>query len=133
MKVNKFALCAFNFLAYNYEISGPLAVNTLLHPSKYYTPEKSLKRVNLENPQLYFFKIIFQGTINKETTDSFIPFGILIIMPISNFNDYNYRGKQLELYSVYNYIKTISHIKYSARQNDNILFDKSHPNPLSKI
>lgn len=38
-----FALCIFNYLIYNCEISEFLAANTLLGLSKYYSLEKSLK------------------------------------------------------------------------------------------
>ncbi len=54
-------------------------------------------------------------------------------MPTPVFDDYHYRGEKLESYSFYNYIKTISRIKYIARQRNDILFDKRHLNPLSKV
>ncbi len=54
-------------------------------------------------------------------------------MSTSIFDNNNYREKELESYSFYDYINTISHVKYSARQRGDILFDRKHPNPLSKI
>lgn len=36
--VHKFALCTFNWLVYNWEISSPLATNSLLELHKYYIP-----------------------------------------------------------------------------------------------
>ncbi len=76
MEVDKFALYAFNYIAYDREISGPLATNTLLGLLEYYTCKKSLKRVNLKNLWLYFPKIIFHDAENKEATDGLITFGI---------------------------------------------------------
>ncbi len=92
MEVDKFALHAFNYLIYDREISDPLAANTLLGLPEYYTPKKSLKRVNLKNLQSYFPKIIFQDAEDKEAADSFIPFGISTMMPTSIFDDYHYQG-----------------------------------------
>lgn len=133
IEVDKFVLRTFNRFAYNREISEPLATNMFLSLPKYYTSKKSLKRVNLKNLRLYFPKIIFQDVEDKEATESFIFFDISLIMPTSIFDNYNYRGKELELYSFYNYIKAISHIKYSAKKRGDILFNRRHPNFLSKV
>ncbi len=133
MEIDKFALRAFNHLTYNREISGPLATNTLLSLPEYYTPKKSLKRANLKNLQLYFPKIIFYNAEDKEAADNLIPFGSSMIMPTSIFDNYHYRGEELKSYSFYNYIKTIFCVKYSTRQRGDILFDRRHPNLLSKV
>lgn len=45
--VNKFALRAFNRLAYDREISGPFAASSLLELPEYYTPQRSIRRINL--------------------------------------------------------------------------------------
>lgn len=91
IKVNKFALCIFNCLAYSHKISRLLAVNIFLDfIPEYYTSKKFLKRVNLKNFQLYFSKIILQNGENKEITKSFIPFCSLTMVPTLIFNNYNY-------------------------------------------
>ncbi len=128
MEVDKFALRVFNRLAYDREISGPLAANTLLGLPKYYTPEKSLKRVNLKNLRSYFLKIIFHDAEDEEAADSLIPFGTSTMMPTFIFDNYHYRREELESYFFYDYIKTISRVKYSARQRGDILFDRRYPN-----
>lgn len=133
MEVDKFVLRAFNCFAYNCEISGPLAANILLGFPKYYTPEKSLKKVNLKNLWLYFPKIIFQDSEDKEVPDSLIPFGISTMMPTFILNNYHYWGKELDSYSFYNFIKTIFSEKYCAKQRGDILFNRKHPNPLFKV
>lgn len=43
IKINKFALHAFNYSIYIYEISRILAVNIFLNFSKYYISKKLLK------------------------------------------------------------------------------------------
>ncbi len=133
MEVDKFALHALNRLAYNRAISGTLAANTLLSLPEYYTPEKSLKRVNLKKLRLYFPKIIFHDAEDVEVADSLISFGTSTMMPTLIFDDYHYWGEELKSYSFYDNIKTISRVKYCTRQRGNILFDRRHPNPLSKV
>lgn len=83
--------------------------------------------------QFYFPKIIFQEVEDEESVDPLVPLDNLRMIPRSVFDDYYYRRKKLESYFFYNYMKVISHIKYSARQKSNILFNSYHFNPLSKI
>lgn len=59
IEINKFALYALDYLAYNCQIIRPLVINTLLRLSKYYIFEKILKKINIKILQLYFLKIIF--------------------------------------------------------------------------
>lgn len=47
LDINKFVLQAFHHLAFNYEISGSLVANMLLDFLKFYTSEKTIKKVNL--------------------------------------------------------------------------------------
>lgn len=54
-------------------------------------------------------------------------------MPTSFFNNYYHWGKDLKSYFFYDYIKVISYVKYNTRKNNNLLFDKHHPNHLSKV
>ncbi len=115
MEIDKFALCVFNYLAYDLEISELMAANTLLGLPEYYTPEKSLKMVHLKNLWSYFPKIIFHDVEDKEAADSLIPFGTSTMMPTPILDNYHYWGEEVESYSFYDYIKTISCVKYSAR------------------
>lgn len=115
IKINKFTLYAFNHLAYNCKISGLLAANILLDFLKYYIFKKTLKRVNMRVLELYFPKIIFQDAKDKEVVESFIPFGISIMIPTFIFDNYYYWEKELELYFFYDYMKIISCMKYSTR------------------
>lgn len=45
IKLDKFSLCTFNRLIYNYEISKPLAANTILGPLEFYILEYSLEKL----------------------------------------------------------------------------------------
>lgn len=81
---------AFNYLAYNYKISGLLAANILLDFLKFYIFKKILKKVNIKTFRLYFPKIIFQKAENKNIKEIFISFGSLKLMPTSLFNNYYY-------------------------------------------
>lgn len=83
--------------------------------------------------QFYFPKIIFQDVEDEENVDALVLLDNLRMISRSVFDDYYYQGKELESYFFYNYMKVISHIKYSARQKNNILFNSYHFNLLSKI
>lgn len=56
LDIDKFALRAFNRLAYDREISGPLIANTLLDLPEFYTPHKTIRRVNLQALRRKFVK-----------------------------------------------------------------------------
>lgn len=47
VELDIFSLRAFNHLVYNHEISGPLAASITLGPPEFYTPKKSLKKINM--------------------------------------------------------------------------------------
>lgn len=49
------------------------------------------------------------------------------------FDNYYNQEKVLKSYFFYDYIKIISHVKYSTRKRTDILFDKYYSNPLSKV
>lgn len=93
IEFDKFSLRVLNRLAYNREISGPLAVSTILDLSEFYTPGKSLKRINMTALRLYFSKIIFQDVEDEEAADALFPLVNSRMMSTSVFNDYYYRGK----------------------------------------
>lgn len=105
----------------------------LLGFSEFYTPEKILKRISIKALKLYFPKIIFYNTRDKEAEEDFIFFDKFIMMPMSIFDNYYYWGEELEFYSSYDCIKVIFYMKYSTRQKDDLLFDKHHSNLLSKV
>ena len=47
MDIDKFALCAFNQLAYDREISSPLAASSFFELPEYYIPQHSIRRISL--------------------------------------------------------------------------------------
>ncbi len=87
--IDKFALRAFNRLLYDREISRPLAANILLALPKYYTPEKTIKKVNLWALRRRFSKIIFGRSTDEDVAENFVLFGKSREMPTSKFDDYN--------------------------------------------
>lgn len=132
-EIDKFSLRAFNCLAYDREISGPLAANTLLDLPEYYTPKINIKRVNLWALCRRFIHIIFQTTEDEDSAENLVPFGRSRSLLSSGYDDYNYRGSELAPYSYYNYLKTITLVKYSAKEEGDILFDSGHPNHKAKV
>lgn len=101
--INKFALWAFNFLPHNHEISDFLVANRLFDFPEYYNPKKAIKKIILRDFCCRFGKVIFE-TVNKEdVADSFVWFSKLLDISSSFFNNYQFRGLELETYLYYNY------------------------------
>lgn len=88
IEVDKFALRAFNCLAYDCKICWLLAASTLLGFPKYYTSEKSLKQIYLKALYMYFPKIICSNAEDEEVAKSFIILNTLTRMPAFVFDDY---------------------------------------------
>lgn len=64
--IGKFALHAFNRLAYDWEIRGLLAANTLLTLPEYYTPEKTIRKVNLWAIYERFSRTISSRSVDED-------------------------------------------------------------------
>ena len=128
VRIDKFALRAFNRLAYDREISGPLAANTLLDLPKYFTQKKIIRKINLWALRKRFSKIIFGGSADKDVAEDFILFGRSRQLPNSKFDDYNWRGAELAAYSFYDYLKTITVIPSKDIKSGDISFAANHPN-----
>lgn len=129
VETDKFSLRTFNQLVHNHEISDLLAANTLLGLSKFYIPEKILKKVNIKALWSNFPKIIFRETENEDDAETPILFGSSRLIPTFFFNNYYYQEKDLKYYLFYDYIKVISCMKYKTRKKGNLLFNKHYLNP----
>ncbi len=71
--VDKFAHCTFNRLLYDRKISGSFAASSFLGLPKYYTLQRSLRRIN---PNTFCRKIallLFLEGANKEFSDQLVP------------------------------------------------------------
>ena len=127
-RIDKFALRAFNRLAYDREISGPLAANTLLDLPEYFTPKKIIRKINLWALRKRFSRIIFGGSADKDVAEDFILFERSRQLPSSKFDDSNWRGAELAAYSFYDYLKTITVIPNKDIKSGDIFFATNHPN-----
>lgn len=133
LDIDKFALQAFNCLAYNYIINGPLIANILLDLLEFYTPYKTIRKVNLWALYCRFVKVVFEKGIEIDLADDIICFKRLKEIPTSFFNNYYYRGSKLVLYFFYDYQKTIIVITFTAMLEGNIVFAHNHPNQKEKV
>lgn len=126
--IDKFALRAFNCLAYNQEISGLFATNILFCLPEYYILDMSIKKVNLQALRKRFSRIIFGGSADEDVAKNFILFGMLRNLQTSKFDDYNQKGPELALYFFYDYFKTIIAVKDKGKNNGDISFAINHSN-----
>lgn len=67
--VDKFALCAFNELVYNREISGFLTASSFLELLEYYIPKLFLRRINLNTFYRKIPSLLFPEGINIDFSD----------------------------------------------------------------
>ena len=122
---------AFNWLAYDWEISGPLAASSFLELPEYYTPQRSIRRINL-----YFFHqkivlLLFLGRADTDFSDQLVPLDQSKRLPPSMFDNYQWRGPELARYSLYDYFKLVNIV--SHKTDEGILFAKDHPQFRSVI
>lgn len=87
--VNKFALYAFNRLAYDRGIGNSLATISFLGLPEYYTPQSSLRRVNLNTLSRKIALLLFPEETNMNfsdqlpSLDQFRTFRLVCLMIIS--------------------------------------------------
>lgn len=74
LDINKFAFWAFNCFVYDCEIIEPLIANKLLDLPEFYTPNKTIRGVNLYIFYCRFVKVIFEENIEADLADDFICF-----------------------------------------------------------
>lgn len=86
--IDKFALQAFNYLAYDCKINGFFVANILFGLLKYYSLSKGVKNVNLWVLCQRFSKIIFEIADKKNVIDNFIWFEKSTSIPSSFFDNY---------------------------------------------
>lgn len=70
--IDKFALCAFNWLVYDQVINSLFAANFFLKLTNYYIPQYFIKRIKLN---ISYFKIVllfFLGKANKDFSDELV-------------------------------------------------------------
>lgn len=94
----------------------------LLDLFKYYSLQRTIKRVNLQAFCRRFSKVIFEIVNKEDVINSFVWFGKSPNIPNSFFNDYQFKGTKLETYLFYDYQKTITLIVFTTKIDGNISF-----------
>ena len=69
---DKFVLKVFNRLAYNWEISGPFIVNSLLGLPKYYTLSYNVKLINIKLFSSCVYEFALNGYNQTRDEDNFV-------------------------------------------------------------
>ncbi len=123
--VNKFALRTFSRLTYDREISGPLAANSLLGLPEYYTPQRSLRKMNLNTLCCKIASLLFPEGADMEFSDQLVPLDQSKTLLPSMFDNYQWRGYELAQYCLYDYFKLVSIV--SNKTGEGIPYAKKHP------
>lgn len=69
-----------------------------------------------------FSKMIFETVDEEDVADSFVWFGKLPDIPSSFFENNQFKGSDLEIYSFFNYQKTITLVAFTANIDGDISF-----------
>ncbi len=123
--IDKFALCIFNRIIYDQEINGPLAASSLLGLPTSYTPQYSLRGINLNTLCHNIASLLFLEGANMKFSYQLVPLNQSKTFPPSIFDKYQWKDSQLAQYCLYDYFKLVSII--SNKTSKNILFAKEHP------
>ncbi len=124
---DKFALRAFNHLAYDREISGPLVASHLFGLPNHYTLSDNVKSINLtilrkRFPEfaLYIYKI-------RSTIDDLLRLWHQTSAPPTMFDHYRCHGSRLQNFCLFVYMRVIGIYPRKLAISSNIEFDFSHP------
>ena len=86
--VDKFVLCALNWLIYNREIIGPLAASFFLELPKYYTLQRFIRRINLYSLQYKIALLLFLEKVDTDLSDQVVPLDWFQRFLLSMFENY---------------------------------------------
>lgn len=131
--IDKFALWAFKCLVYDCEVSKPLIANILPNFPEFYTPYKTIRKVNLQSLCCRFVEVVFEEGIKVDLAYDFICFKRSKKLPTSSIDDYHYKEPELALYFFYDYQKTITVIISPLILEKDIIFAYGHPNQKEKV
>ena len=131
--LDKFALRTFNRLAYEREVSGPLAASCLLDLPDHYSHDISLRRINLNLLRSRFVSIIFHGSTILQSSDDDATFTGFVQPPACMFEHYRCRGIHLSEFCLYAYFATISVVRRKGSSGQLFEFEESYPHKLKLI
>ncbi|MCJ1265221.1 hypothetical protein MMC22_005096 [Lobaria immixta] len=123
---DKFALCAFNRIAHDSEISGTLAASILLGLPECYSGEP-IQTINMFAICREIVTPLFADDDDTNIAEDLIRLQRSKALPSTLFDGYHWRGPELAQFLPYDYVKPITIVKYSEKANADISSSASHP------
>ncbi len=133
MPPDKFALRAFNCLAYNREISGPLVGSYLLELPDHFTLSDNVKSINLAIFRKRFPEFALHIYKNRSTVNDLLRLRCQTSAPPTMFYHSRCRGSRLQNFCLFVYMRVISIYPQKLAISSNIEFDSSHLKNQSQV
>ncbi len=124
---DKFALRAFNRLAYNQKIGGPLVASYLLRLPDHYTLSDNVKSINLAILRKRFPEFALHIYKPRSNVDDFVRLQRQISAPPIIFDHYCCRGVRLQKFCLFVYMRIVSIYPQKLANSSDIEFEPSHP------
>lgn len=125
---DKFALKAFNRLAYDREISGPLVASTLLGLPDHYTRPCNVKTINIKLLRDRFPDFAIRSYNHTSNVDDFVRLRQQVKTPSTMFENYTARGNRFHNFCLYVYLRVVDVFPRKLAQKGDIDFSHSHRN-----
>ncbi len=128
---DKFAVRAFNRLAYDREISGPLVASSLLGLPKHYIMPCDVRSINIGLLRNCFSEIALGHYNHARDGDNFVVLRQQTDTPLSLLDHYFARGTCLQNFCLYDYVWVIIVIPHKRKQVNDFNFADNHRNGTS--
>lgn len=121
-----FALRAFNRLAYDCKISGPLVASTLLGLPDHYTLLCNIKSINIGILCDWFPELALRGYNQDLNEDDIVRLRRQTNTPSTIFDHYSAQGTRLQKLCLYVYVRVINIIPRRISQKSDMEFGYDH-------
>lgn len=130
---DKFALRAFNRLAYDREISGPLVASHLLALPDHYTLSDNVKSINLSLLCQRFPEFALRLYGSRSDVDDLVRLRRQTSAPSTTFDHYCGRGSRLQNFCLFVYMRVIGIYPRKLAIQGDIEFAPSHRHNLTHV
>lgn len=130
---DKFALRAFNRLAYDRGISGTLVASSLLGLLEHYTMPCDVKSFNIGLLRSCFHELALYGYNQTRDGNNFVVLRQQTDTPSSLLDHYSARATRLRNFCLYDYVRVINIISRKNRGPNDIEFADHHRNTISYV
>jgi hypothetical protein len=125
--MQKFSLRVLNRMSHDKEVSGVQVASSLLQLPTYYTPRCEFHRINLYYLRRRLLALIQRSDDGDSRSEEQVAIQPNRNFRVSIFDDYRYRGSDLEDLCLYEYVKIVRKWAAKHRTESDIDFHVNHP------